>query len=235
MFLNEEEIKKIPNRYKNRINYIDKTLQKYSQIYNLKKLKLYDDMNYSIVGSAISNEYGDVIFKIILDTDFNYSEIEMLKIYNGNYSCKLIIEENGFYLIEKLKPGTKLSEENLTLEEKTKIVCNIIDNLTIPVKDGNKHNIKNYNVLLENAYTYCEKNNIFLSYVKKSKEFYNIIKSKNLPLYFLHNDLHTYNILKSNDTFKSIDPHGVIGEKIFEYPPFIINEHWANKGNSVYF
>lgn len=50
----------------------------------------------------------------------------------------------------------------------------------------------------------------------------------------MHNDLHHYNILKSGNEYKAIDPHGVIGEKVFEYVPFIINEYWQNDFEVTY-
>lgn len=190
-------------------------------------------MNYSVVGSAFSKKYGDVIFKITKDNIFNYYEIEMLKIYNGKCCCKLIYEDKkeNFILIEKLIPGDKLCELN-NLNDRIKIICNLIDNLVIPYYKNNE--IAFYDTILEEAFNYCKKEQLYYKYVDTCKNLYNKIKNLNLPLYFLHNDLHSYNILKSGNTYKVIDPHGVIGEKIFEYPPFILNGFWCNKQDILY-
>lgn len=55
-------------------------------------------------------------------------------------------------------------------------------------------------------------------------QLHNELKEKNLPKYVLHGDLQHYNILKSGDKLKAIDPHGFIAEKAFETAHFILNE-----------
>lgn len=45
-----------------------------------------------------------------------------------------------------------------------------------------------------------------------------------LKKYILHRDLHHKNILKSDNEWKVIDPHGILGYKVFEIPQFIKGE-----------
>src|SRR5690606_12327922 len=54
----------------------------------------------------------DVILKIGVPREELISEINALKLYNGDGACKLIEsdEEKGFLLLERLKPGKMLSE-----------------------------------------------------------------------------------------------------------------------------
>lgn len=60
--------------------------------------------------------------------------------------------------------------------------------------------------------------------VNNAIKMYQEINSMNLPKYVLHDDLHHNNILKSKNDWKVIDPHGVVGEKIFETSQFIRSE-----------
>ena len=47
------------------------------------------------------------------------------------------------------------------------------------------------------------------------------MQEMNLPKYILHDDLHHKNIFKSENGWKAIDPHGIIGEKVIETAQFL--------------
>ena len=60
--------------------------------------------------------------------------------------------------------------------------------------------------------------------INKGVQLYKELKEQNLHKYVIHGDLQHRNILKSGDTWKAIDPHGIIAERAFETVPFILNE-----------
>ena len=60
---------------------------------------------------------------------------------------------------------------------------------------------------------------------------YSEVQKMKLNKYILHNDLNHKNILKSENGWKVIDPHGVVGEKLFETAQFIRGEITINKAN----
>lgn len=235
--LSEDYINKIKNiNNKNmleRLSNIDDIINRNKIKYNLNDVRILDNLSYNIVAEATSQKYGNVIIKIIIDDSMNSSEIAMLKLYNGKFACKLLEEnsKDNVYILEKLSPGNKLIDLQ-NLENSTEIICNLINNLVIPYNDNIFNlNIPFYNDILNKAFSYAENINYFSEYISFAQKIYLNIRTKNLPLYYLHNDLHHYNILKSGNEYKAIDPHGVIGEKIFEYPPYIINEFWNNNFN----
>jgi len=65
-----------------------------------------------------------------------------------------------------------------------------------------------------------------IEYIEIADTEYKKIENLNLDKYVLHGDLHHENILLDGDTYKAIDPHGRIGEKILEVGTFIENEIW---------
>lgn len=235
MELSKDYIDKINNTYmfdkKSKLGNLDEILNRNISKYNLSNVKILSNLSYNILLDAYSKKYGNVVIKILMDDNLGYNEMQMLKLYNGKFACKLLEEnpKDSFYMLEKITPGDKLASIN-NLSERTKIICDLISKLVIPY-DKKDLNIPFYSELLDNSFKYIKENNklkILNPHILKCKKLYSYIKSLNLKQYYLHNDLHSYNILKSKKRFVAIDPHGVIGECIFEYSPYIINEFWSN-------
>ena len=155
---------------------------------------------------------------------FNLYNIRLVK--NLTMNILLFASSNEYgevvMIIEKIYPGYQLN--NLKNQEERIIVfCKILNNITI--EDIPKSTFQSYEESLkekiEFVYNDKQKYSNILHMVDIVKNFYSEIKNMNLPKYILHNDLQHKNILKSNDEWKVIDPHGIIGEKIFETTQFI--------------
>ena len=100
------------------------------------------------------------------------------------------------------------------------------------------NNLINLNVFSSEFRTYEEKikekiDDVYIDIQRYDKIIYMInivnklyseIKNMNLPKYILHGDLQHKNILKTEYGWKAIDPHGIIGEKVFETTQFIRSE-----------
>lgn len=67
--------------------------------------------------------------------------------------------------------------------------------------------------------------------IEEMKNLYKEIQKMNLDKYILHNDLNHKNILKSENGWNVIDPHGVVGEKTIETTQFIKSEIEMNKSD----
>lgn len=225
-----DKIKKMNNsKMLEKINNLEDILKRNAIRYELSGIKILNSLSYNIIAKATSKKYGNVIIKIIMDESLDYSEITMLKLYNGNYACKLL-EENkndNLYILEELIPGKKLATVK-NLENRVKILCNLIDNLIVIYNNSSNLHISTYEEILNKAFSFGNNFSLFNGHIAYAKKIYASLKEEQLQLFYLHNDLHHYNVLKSGNEYKAIDPHGVIGEKVFEYVPFIINEYWQN-------
>ena len=223
----ETILKILGKKGKEWLNNIDSIIEKNAELYNLSEIKPVNNLTYNLVMTAISKEYGEVIVKIGLPDRETIQEITTLKYFNVNFACKCYASDFNdlFYVLEKLKPGTDL----LKVKEKDKrinIFCELAQNL--PVICTESVDLPTYRKTLDIAFDkarnnkdeYCK----IIDLVEIADNIYSEIESLNLNKYILHGDLHHTNILLDNNTYKAIDPHGRIGEKILELGVFIKNE-----------
>ena len=243
--MNEEYINELHRLYgknaEGKIQKIEKGIEKSITEYELDNIKELDNLHYNYIFSAYSRKYKqDVMVKIILDDTLDSEEIEMLELYNGNNSVKLIAKdkENSILVLELVK-GEILAEEQ-DKEKQVKALCGLIDKLVVEKKDGDSTLILEYKSLVKKAIIknidlnnekeeYKEQINRLEELKDKIITTLNCLEDKIKERYYLHGDLHTYNVIKSQNGYLAIDPHGVIGVKSFEYNQYILNEIWNNK------
>lgn len=131
-------------------------------------------------------------------------------------------EQKNALLIEYLHPGTPLRVlvEQGNDEEATRIICKLIKAMQMHQQDKIYH----FQHLTELAKD--------LRYLKGKIKKYTLTKAealfRDLSLdcahdFLLHGDLHHDNILKQQETWKVIDPHGYIGDPIAEVGAMIRN------------
>src|SRR5262249_55531198 len=150
-------------------------------------------------------------------------EINALKSYGGQGAARLLEHEQSALLLERLQPGQALwqtwSEERD--DEHTLIAAQLMQTLWRPARK---------------EFTTTEE---WLVALRKYKEQPNQPLPKNLVdkaihlsgdlekqidnAVLLHGDLHHGNILSHQNTYKAIDPKGVIGDKAFEAGTWIRN------------
>ena len=243
--MNEEYIKELHRLYdttaEEKIRRIENGIKKSIQEYELEDIKEFPNLHYNYLFKAYSRKYlKDVVVKIILDASSNNEEIQMLRIYNGNHCVKMLDDsrEDGILVLEYIE-GENLSIEK-NKEKQVQVLVDLVDNLVVEKKDEDDTLILEYNTILKDAI-------IKNSNIKKEKTKYkeqierlesfkndiiyvlNELESQNKQKYYLHGDLHTYNIIKSKNGYLIIDPHGVIGIKAQEYMQYVLNEIWNNK------
>lgn len=178
----------------------------------------------NIVLFANSDKYGEVVVKIGAPGKTIISEINYINLCNSKYfvKCYYYNTEDRVMLLERIKPGYQLRNlENQ--EERIHIFCDILNNITtnnIP-KNNFKTHEEEINEKIEKVCNNKEKYSSILYMLDTVKNLYREIKNMNLPKYVLHDDLQHKNILKSDYGWKVIDPHGLVGEKIFETAYFI--------------
>lgn len=230
IILPEKFKESIVNRYNKDgiewLNNIDKLIKKYIDKYKLEDIRLVNQLTMNLIFLAKSREYGDVVLKITPGATV-ISEVSALQHYNSKYSaiCYDYDKEDKVILLELLSPGTSLFNVN-NLEERIKIFSNIAINLMFDTE--NESDFKTFEKRFNNKIICVEQNKEeFLditNIINKGVQLYKELKEQNLHKYVIHGDLQHRNILKSGDTWKAIDPHGIIAERAFETVPFILNE-----------
>ena len=181
----------------------------------------------------------NVILKIGVPRDELISEMEALRLFNGDGACHLLEcdEEKGFLLLERLKPGMMLSELEDD-DERTHIAAGVMQKIWRPLESAS---------LLANSQ---ERAPALQKFIKLSdwfdalkrirlhfnggtgpfpKEVLEKVESF-LPELFadkdvklIHGDFHHFNILSSERGWLIIDPKGVIGPTGYEVGPLMIN------------
>ncbi len=204
------------------LNHSNNLVEKYTKKFELENIILLEHLSVNIVMFATSSKWGEVVVKI--GSPSSRQEIKIIKQYPENYAPKCYYSnlEDNIMILEKIRPGYSLDYlENL--EERIKVFCNLSNHLLIPTN---------------NTETFLTFDKVFTEYLEFAKESYPLFKDilwmidiaknlyekmqeMNLPKYILHDDLHHKNILKSENGWKAIDPHGIIGEKVIETAQFL--------------
>lgn len=220
-------LNRYPEKGKKWLENIDTIVEKYAQKFALSDITLIENLSINLVLFAKSKQFGDVVLKIGAPTPSFLTEINVMKLYSSEYvpKCYFSSVEDRVMILEKLSPGYSLTKLN-GLEERIKVFSKISNHLLIPM-----NNIESFPTLeakfhknMEFAY---QNKSTFINIsemIDFANEIYAKIKTKNLPKYILHDDLHHKNILKTQNGWKAIDPHGIIGERVFETCQFIRTE-----------
>lgn len=191
--------------------------------YNLKNLVTVYEKSDRAVYYADSSIYGQVVLKINFNKNDLKKEFNTLKEFQGGNCCKVYDYSEELLLEERIIPAVNLNNIQAVDER--------IDKFTkvfkcIHCKTDNIYPA--YIDWLENAYSYCIKNNVEKALSDKMEQALNFGKEvydKYFEKFLLHGDLHHQNILTDErGNCKIIDPKGVIGPEIFDIPRFILNE-----------
>ncbi len=232
--LPEKFRKNIINRYNEKgiewLSNLDNVVNKYINKFELKDVELIKDLSMNLVIFANSKKYGDVVLKICAPRKTADTEINVMKQFNisNMVKCFYYNLKDRVLILERIVPGYSL--DNVKKQnDRIKIFCEVLKNYSIP--DNNKNEFPTYEKKLKNTLKYFYSNKIeFSEYndiiylVEEMKNLYNEVQKIKLNKYILHNDLHHKNILKAENDWKVIDPHGVIGEKPIDTIQFIRNE-----------
>lgn len=174
---------------------------------------------------------GGVLLKIGVPRDELSSEMAALTLFNGEGACWLLEcdVEKGFFLLERLRPGTMLSELEDD-DERTHIAVDVMQKLWRPAPSQEQTPAFQKFIRLSDWFDGLKRirpqfeggTGIFPKEILERVEAY-------LPELFdeehclIHGDFHHYNILKSERGWLAIDPKGVIGPVGYEIGPLMLN------------
>ncbi len=222
---------KIVNRYGDKINdwldNIDTIVDKYIKKFDLVNVELYDKLSMNLVLFATSKKYGEVILKVGTPGTSIIDEINYLNSNTSRYMVKCLYSniDDKVIIIERIVPGVSLGKMN-DIDNRIKTFCFLVRDLAI--NTGNVGIFKTYEDSLGDKLSSAQEDGTcfqdIISMLKQAIIMYNEIKELRLPKYVLHGDLHLNNILESNGIYKVIDPHGVVGELVFDTCQYIKSE-----------
>jgi streptomycin 6-kinase len=186
-------------------------------------------LSYNYVCAATRTDGTPAVLKIGVPNPELTSEINALRVYNGQGACRLLKAdvEKGMLLLERLHPGTML----VTLENDdraTEIAAQVMQNIhrPAPQRDGFLSlrgwfdGLKNLRPRFGGGTgSFPEKT------VEIVESLIRDLFAEDRPQVLLHGDFHHYNILSSERGWLVIDPKGVAGPAEYEVGPLLINPY----------
>jgi len=240
-----------------------------SQRWGLTNIQPVSNLSYNFVAFAESpSPYGrgvrgEVVLKIGVPRDELTSEMSALRLFNGEGACRLIDcnEENGFLLLERLRPGVMLStledDEEAThiAAEAMKRIWRPLELVTLSDSEGSLPQSQRLFAAERLRVTYSKF--ILLSDwfdgLKRLRETFDggtgpldeklvarvegSVKDffiENHKPVLMHGDFHHFNILSSERGWLVIDPKGVIGPAGYEAGLLMINP-WGSLLSGINF
>jgi len=235
---NEEDVKRIIDGFGEKFyNEVSKSIDSMIIEWSLDELELVDSFSAKLVFKGLSKNYGPIVMKFGLDKEELINEANALKYFKGNKVCKLIAidTERKVLLEENILPGTELVKEK-RIEHRLNVFCDLFKQLHYKDDTNNYqcdevdyNSFKSYKDWIYRIADYIEQKknwNEVAHHMKKAKELYKRLSDEFPNQCLLHGDFHYYNILKTENGYKIIDPKGVIGNPIFDIPRYMLNEFW---------
>ena len=188
----------------------------------------FEPLSYNYVAPARRADGREVVLKLGVPRDEVLSEIEALRLYNGDGIVQLLEAdvERCVMLLERLNPGTMLAEVRDD-DEATAIAAGVMRKLWRPAPAGHS-----FPLLLD----------WFAGLSKLRQEFgggtgpfdarlvaeaeataTELLASTTTPM-LLHGDFHHFNILAAErEPWLAIDPKGIVGDPAYEPGAFLYN------------
>lgn len=187
----------------------------------------YKSVTVNRLFTCVSAEHGACVLKIGYDIKSMENEYNILHEYGGTRFCNVHEADiaKGVLLLERIIPGTQLRDEP-DLDKRLDSFCEVFDEMHIQPAD--KTIYPTYMGWVSRITAYMRERKDYLALANKMARAEQICRrlyEKYSSEMLLHGDLHHHNILLGEDNyFRIIDPKGVIGDRVFDIPRFIVNE-----------
>jgi streptomycin 6-kinase len=191
------------------------------------KLMPHYKLSFNFVAPVELEDGSKAVLKLCVPSAGMNNEMATLKAYNGNGFCKLHDADTGrgILLLEHLYEPLTAVTDNV---KATKIAAKLIRE----IKSEAIGIFHSFPVIADHAKSILflkEKFNddtslIPKEFLKQAEVFYKYLSNTMNDAYLLHGDLHHENILSAcGNSWKAIDPKGIIGETGYELIPFLMN------------
>lgn len=205
------------------INDLPSRLTQLSEKWNFRFLSIMPDLTYNFVGLVEMIPTGTcAIIKMGLKHENIATEVQWLQCFNKSVP-KIYWHDDKChaFLMGCLEPGNSLK----TLvkagqdDSATRILCHTIKDL-----QSHQQNNPNFPHISRLAGSFSLlKNHLDGKILSKAESLFHGLVSDRIQDVLLHGDLHHDNVLSSGTTWKVIDPHGYVGDPVFEVGAMIYN------------
>jgi streptomycin 6-kinase len=205
------------------LNDLPSLLTQLGSKWNLRFLNVMPDLTYNFVGLVEVIPTGETATLKIGPTSKNIeTEVQWLRCFNQGVP-KIYWHDEDYYafLMERLEPGQSLKALVKAGDDDTatRIICQTIREL-----QSHQQQQAEFTHLSELAESLSVlKNRLDNRTVSKAESLFRELTTERTQDVVLHGDLHHDNILSSGSTWKVIDPHGYVGDPVFEVGSMIYN------------
>jgi streptomycin 6-kinase len=184
-------------------------------------------LSYNYVCAAARRDGNEAVLKIGVPNRELTSEINTLRVYNGQGACRLLEAqaERGMLLLERLRPGTMLA----TLQDDdqaTEIAADVMKKIhrPVPQQEGFLSLRGWFDELKTLRPHFAGGTGPFSEKTFATVEgLIRDLFAEGRPQVLLHGDFHHFNILSSERGWLVIDPKGVAGAPEYDTGPLLTN------------
>lgn len=191
------------------------------------------NLSYNYVLFVLDSDRQACALKMSLPGHEFENEVKALQTYGSDGSVKLLQVDvfNGAMLLERLQPGTMLSEEH-DENKAIQLFCEVWKKSRRPLPE--RHVFPMMTDWATAFTNYCASNSIErpipVEIVQKANNYMQELSMNGYDIQLLHGDLHHDNILFSEHRgWIAIDPKGVGGNPVFDIVPFLVNHLFKNE------
>ena len=195
------------------------------KLYKLNIIEAFDHQSFNFTAKAKNRDGEELVIKLCMSSIEVFREIYALKHMSGDGMVELLDsdENRGIIILEKLNPGTMLSELNNDAEA-TEVAACVMSKLWHPISEGGDKwkTTKEWFERLEKPLNLPA--DFPMKLINQAKIIAKELHSDMGEPVLLHGDLHHFNILSATrKPWLAIDPKGVIGERVYETGAFLRN------------
>lgn len=198
-----------------------------SKNWGLTDLRFHEHYSMNLIFFCASDVHGECVLKLaggLQNAEFA-SERNVLRAYEGRRFVRLYESDERAMLIERVLPGTPLSEERC-MERRLDALCALYEKLHIaPADKGLYHSyigkVAHYARIMGSMEGHAE----LVAHMAKAEAICLSIRARYERDMLLHGDLNAGNILLNRcGEYVLIDPQGLVGDPVFELSRFLMME-----------
>jgi streptomycin 6-kinase len=186
------------------------------------------ELSYNYVARATRADGTECVLKLSPHGEDFRRELIATRLYDGHGMAKVLEadEDRGIALLERLRPGAMLIDLNADDDRKTEIAAEVMRELLRPAPPG--HGLPTardwFVAFEEHRQEHGDSGPLPATVFERGEATYRELLDSSPSPALLHGDLHHYNILSAERApWLAIDPHGLVGDPVFEVGAFFGN------------